>query len=186
MKHKKFWKKLTIFSLVMIGFLSSCKQENNLSELEQRKQELENKKLALQDKKAIAALEEELKTVDAEMKTLTENIVSDLQQAIDENRNALLEMILPGISKSPPAQLRSRSLVPLSDTDLEKFISDQLGNVIPDASDLVGKIELNCDFKEMTYEMVNDPKFVELVKEKFRLNIDSIHSEESAAGERNN
>ena len=66
---------------VLLCFFISCKQENNLSELEQRKQELENKKLALQDKKAIAALEEELKTVDAEMKTLTKTEVKTTSTA---------------------------------------------------------------------------------------------------------
>lgn len=63
---------ISIFVLATALFFS-CKQENKLSELEQRKQELESKKQELQDKKAIAALEEELKTVDAEIKSINKS-----------------------------------------------------------------------------------------------------------------
>lgn len=66
-------KNLIAIFVLATALLFSCKQENKLSELEQRKHELESKKQELQDKKAIAALEEELKTVDAEIKTLNKS-----------------------------------------------------------------------------------------------------------------
>lgn len=120
-----------------------------------------------------------------EMKKLVENISSELQNAIDENRQNLVELLLPGFKENPPASLRSRTLFDLTEDDLRTHIENGLDKVIPTAVDLIGEMELNCDYKNITYEMLTDARFVELVKEKFGLEIEALHTEESAAGERN-
>ncbi|KXK03905.1 MAG: hypothetical protein UZ17_ACD001001002 [Acidobacteria bacterium OLB17] len=119
-----------------------------------------------------------------DMKALTENVAAELQKAIDENRAKLVDLLLPGFKQNPPASLRSRTVSDITEENAREHIQEILSRVIPAASELVGTMQLNCDYKDITYEMLTDKDFVALVKEKFRLDIDALHTEESAAGER--
>lgn len=126
----------------------------------------------------------EVEALRSEMEELTKNVETDLQKAIDENRDKLVELLLPGFVKSPPKRHRSRSLFEITNETAPDLIRADLEKFIPRATALIGNMQLNCDYKEMTYEMVTDKDFVALVKERFNLDLETIHSEETAAGER--
>ncbi len=121
----------------------------------------------------------------SEMGELTKNVQTELQAAIDENRDKLVELLLPGFVKNPPTRHRSRSLLEITEETAPDLIRADLATVIPGAEKLIGNMQLDCDYKEMTYEMVTDKDFIELVKKRFNLDLETIHSEETAAGERN-
>jgi hypothetical protein len=50
-----------------------------------------------------------------------------------------------------------------------KYIESELDNVIPEADELIKEMTLDCDFKDVTYEMLNDKEFQEALREHYPL-----------------
>lgn len=129
-------------------------------------------------------VDEKVEQLRNEIKSLSESIETSLQEAIDDNRKKLVEMLLPGVKNNPPIYLRARAAHGITDETAREYVEKELDQEIPDAKSLITKMQLHCDYKDITYEMLTDKGFVDLVKKKFRLDIETLHSEETAAGER--
>jgi hypothetical protein len=119
-----------------------------------------------------------------EMAQLSAEVEAELQSAINESREKLIKMLLPGFIQHLPAHLRAQSLFEISEDKARKHLENALDHEIPAAANLVSRMELNCDYKDITYEMLTDKRFIKLVKDKYELDLDALHEEESAAGER--
>jgi len=56
---------------------------------------------------------------------------------------------------------------------------------MPTADKLVGEMQLSCDYKDVTFEMLNDAEFIKAVESKFKLNnFAKLYSEQETIGQR--
>jgi len=88
--------------------------------------------------------------------------------------------LLPGIKESPPKDLQRRAFFgEISDDSISEYVLAQLDKVTPPTESLIKEMRLDCDYKNITYEMLNDKDFVEKVKEKYP-KLEKIYDEDEA------
>ena len=90
--------------------------------------------------------------------------------------------------ESPPdavtAQLLSESV---SEADARRWLEKEVDDVFPSAADLVDKMELEVDYKDVTYETLSKADFLDAVKEAFpQINWERAHEEYLAAKSQSN
>lgn len=115
--------------------------------------------------------------------TFKKNITEKLQEAMDKNRKALHQALLPSVITNPPKDwIPSDGSKPDDDTVAE-WLDDELKQAFGTAESLIGKMEVNVHYKGVTYETLKDPKFIEVAKRAFptlkNLNIESVAAEGS-------
>lgn len=112
-------------------------------------------------------------------------VESELQAKLDESRQQVLEYYLPLAQKNPPDALLGQLLTPQpDDRDIRKWIDVELKGVFPAAKDLVQKMSLEERFKDVTFETLDRPDFLESVKSAFpRVDWEKAYEEFKAAGE---
>jgi len=72
------------------------------------------------------------------------------------------------------------------DDAIRDWLTRELDKVFPAAEGLVGKMRLEDRYKDVTFETLNQPAFLDAVKQAFpRVNWDKAYSEFKAAGEAN-
>jgi len=72
---------------------------------------------------------------------------------------------------------------PTNDT-IKNWLNRTLDSVFPKADTLIGDMVLECDFKDITFETLNEDGFLDSIKNAFPdFDWDKAHSEFLAAGE---
>src|SRR5207253_329445 len=79
-----------------------------------------------------AAFEEEIEKVRKDSNKLREEVTAELQKEIDNSRENLIKMLLPGVMSNPPKALTGQLFKELSEQTAKQFISDELGKEIPE------------------------------------------------------
>ncbi len=67
----------------------------------------------------------------------------------------------------------------ISEDLIGDYVLAQLDKVTPPTELLIKEMRLDCDYKNITYEMLNDKDFVEKVKEKY-LTLEKLYEEDNA------
>lgn len=126
----------------------------------------------------VAAIQEELKK-------LRSNIKEELGKEIQSSREKLIEMLLPGFMSQPPQRLISELFGDLDEKVARQFIGDELDGEIPDVDKLIGEMNLHCDYKDVTFEMLNDANFIKAIEDKYKHNdFAKLYSEQETIGQR--
>jgi hypothetical protein len=94
-------------------------------------------------------------------------IQSDLQKAMDKNRELLRQALLPSLLKNPPNQWRKSDGSVPDDNVLTQWLDDESRGAFGTAEKLIGKMEVRLLYKAVTYESLTDSKFIEVAKEAF-------------------
>src|SRR5262249_24738678 len=104
---------------------------------------------------------------------------------LDESRKHVVDYYLPLARQNPPDAVLGQLLRPEpTEDDLRTWIESQLVEVFPDAKKLVKKMSLEERFKDVTFETLNHPDFLESVKDAFpRVDWEKAYEEFKAAGE---
>jgi hypothetical protein len=69
-----------------------------------------------------------------------------------------------------------------NDNTIRTWVTEQLNGVFPCAEELIKKMELRYDFKDLTYETLNKKEFITNVKKAFKYeNWDKAYEESIAA-----
>lgn len=112
-------------------------------------------------------------------------VQTELQAKLDESRAQVLEYYLPLAQKNLPDALLGQLLRPKpDDKDIRLWIDDELKGVFPAAKELVQKMSLEERYKDVTFETLDRPDFLESVKSAFpRINWEKAYEEFKAAGE---
>jgi hypothetical protein len=104
-----------------------------------------------------------------------------LQAAMDKNRGALVNALLPGVMESPPKSWRKYGDFS-SRQSAAKLLDRELASAFGDASQLVREMKVRVIFKGVTYQSLIDPRFQEIVKKHLPF-LAATHEEHSAAPE---
>lgn len=180
----------TTFDLIERGGrLSSKALEDALREIRDTFTPSLGKKLdrvVLKSKKPL--LQERLASFKQKLEAHQVVVRAELQPKLDESRKQIVDYYLPRVVESPPdavtAQLLSESV---SEADARRWLEKEVDDVFPSAADLVDKMELEVDYKDVTYETLSKADFLDAVKEAFpQINWERAHEEYLAAKSQSN
>jgi hypothetical protein len=126
-----------------------------------------------------------IRMIRAQLVKHQEKVKKDLQSSLDESRQQVVKYYLPLAKANPPNAVIGGSMIqPPPDEAFEKWLSRRLESAFPSADELVQKMDLEVRFKDVTFESLNEPDFIESVKKAFPdQNWDKVYSEFRAAGE---
>ncbi len=131
-----------------------------------------NKELFL---KKIEELEEKLKTHG-------QAVQENLQQSIDDSKKAIVDIYVPILKANHLEDMMIELGPSPSDETIKAWVTEQLNGVFPYADELIKKMELRYDFKDLTYETLNTKEFIDNVKKAFKYeNWDKAYEESIAA-----
>lgn len=110
----------------------------------------------------------------------------NLQKYLDESCQQIADYYLPSVMDAPPDALRARLLSgELSKEAAVRWLKKELGRVFPTAESLVKDMELKEQFMGVTYETLNDDKFLAALQENIPdIDWDKPYNEFRAAAER--
>lgn len=122
--------------------------------------------ILVQKKDAFIKEVDELKK---ELEKFKKQIEKSLQIEFEKSRKDLIKILSPGIMRNPPDDLIGciNTKKPNSQ-QAKEYIGDVLKNVIPDINIFIGDMSLQCDFKDVTYEMLKDENFFEILKREYK------------------
>ena len=107
----------------------------------------------------------ELEAINIEKNEIKDNILKSLEQEIDKTKNSLITYYLPIIKKTPPNHLRKLNK-DVSEKVLLEYLEYLFDKSLPDIKKLVDEIELFHKYKGLTLELLQDEKFLSLLKNK--------------------
>lgn len=111
-----------------------------------------------------------LKKIEELDKKLTEHgkaVQQNLQQSIDDSKEAIVNIYVPILKDNHLEDMVIEIGESPNDDAIRKWLSEQLNGVFPCADELIKKMELRYDFKDLTYETLNKKEFVDNVKKAF-------------------
>lgn len=130
--------------------------------------------------------DKDVEAIREELEQLSQNVRTELENEINSSREKLITMLLPGVLQNPPKRLTSELVKEIDDETAKEFIGEELDKEIPPVDDLIGDMQLNCDYKDVTFEMLNDKAFIEAIAAKYkRINFEKLYSEQQTIGTRN-
>jgi hypothetical protein len=112
-------------------------------------------------------------------------VATELQAKLDESKKQVMNYYVPLAKANPPDALLGRLLNPSTDeAAIRSWIEEVIGKVFPSAEDLIHKMVLEERYKDVTFETLNHPDFLESVQQAFpRINWGKAYNEFKAAGE---
>ena len=175
----------TTFDLIEKGSsLSSKKLEDELNEIRKNFTPSLGKdhgRVVL--KSAKPKLLERLTALRAKLEAHQTKVESELQAKLDESTKQVVDYYLP-LAKADPPDALVGALLKVTDSDIRAWIEEELSTVFPSAKDLIAKMTLEERYKDVTFETLNRPDFLESVKAAFqKINWDKTYAEFKAAGE---
>lgn len=116
-----------------------------------------------------AALELAIDTLRKEIAEFQAVVVERLEREIDSSRKKLVDGLWQAVKKSKPTELEAQVSGPITSELAKRYVDMELAQVFPDARSLVGEMRLEFLPKGVTYEVLNDPEFLEKVRQAFPL-----------------
>lgn len=127
----------------------------------------------------------EVARVREKIKLHREKIQTELGNELDKTKRQLVENFLPHVMTSPPDILRYQLTGPNpTEEQARDWLIEEIGRCIPEADKLITKMDLECVFKDVTYETLKDAKLMNSLKDAFPyVDWDKPFSEFTAAQE---
>jgi hypothetical protein len=138
-------------------------------------------------KSAKPHLGKRLETFRTNLEAHQKKVADELQGRLDQSRKQIIEYYLPRVVENPPDAMLGQLLreKPTAD-DGRSWLDAELDGVFPKADSLIQRMQLDVRYKDVTFETLNRPEFLESVKGAFpRVDWDKAYEEFRAAGEVN-
>ncbi len=131
-------------------------------------------------------LEGRLANFRKDLKVHQQKVEKELQVQLDELRKQIVDYFVPRVVSSPPDAMRGRYLK-YGEAEAKVWLDDELDPVFPKAEALVQKMQLDVHYKDVTFETLNRPDFLDAIREAFpRIDWKKAYEEFQAAGETEN
>lgn len=124
----------------------------------------------------------EVDKIKLEISKFSEKVKASLEKELAHTKKEISKILIPVIMKNPPDDLKGIIITNKpSKRDATEYIDEEISKFIPSAEELITKMELQCDFKDITYEMLNDTQFIESIKSQFKIKaLDKLYESYSA------
>lgn len=127
--------------------------------------------------------DERVETLKAELTTFQAKVKKELQAKLDESRDLVAGYFLPLALKNPPDLLLSR-VSGLNEATAKRWLERELDHAFPKADDLIKEMKLEVQFKDVTWETLNDKDFAQAIRKAFEdVDWDKPFHDFRAAGE---
>jgi len=128
-----------------------------------------------------------LEALQGNLSAYQDEVERDLQKYLDDSQDLVVEHYLPIAMQSPPDALLGQSLGgEVSENGARIWLYNELKKVFPQADFLIKKMQLDVQYKDVTFETLNRDNFIELVKDAFpSIDWDKTYDEFRAMGESN-
>lgn len=112
-------------------------------------------------------------------------VETELQKNLDKSRDEIVEYYLSRVVQNPPDSLLGQLLSSTpGEEDARKWLDHVMKGVFPTSRTLVHAMKLAVYFKDVTFETLNEPEFLESIKKAFpNIDWDKAYEEFKAAGE---
>lgn len=130
-----------------------------------------------------ATFDERVAAVVTKLEKHKASVKQKLAAHIDKSRKEVVEYYLPIVAKNPPDELVGQLLSPKpSKDDIRAWLNYQLDRVFPKAEDLITDMRLDVQFRDVTYETLNEDGFVAALRNAYpQVNWDKPYNEFKAA-----
>lgn len=123
--------------------------------------------------------EERMAELREELKKYQEQVEAEIQGQLEKSKEAIVAYYLPLAVKNPPD-----AAFGIFGSDVKSWLEHVLDNAFPRADGLVSRMDLDVDYKDVTYETLKDPRFLEAIRTAFPgQNWDKAFNEFKAVGE---
>lgn len=129
--------------------------------------------------------EKRLEIFKANLAAHQKNVADELQGQLDDSRKQVIDYYLQRVVENPPDAMLGQLLHerPTED-DARLWLDTELDRIFPKAESLIQKMQVDVRYKDVTFETLNRPDFLQTVKDAFpRVNWDKAYDEFRAAGE---
>ena len=117
----------------------------------------------------------------AELGDFQERVRNELQTKLNDSRDLVVNHYLPLVTANPPDALVAR-VNPLTDDAIKRWLERELDKAFPTAEKMVEEMRLEAQFKDVTWETLNDPDFGKALRKAFPdMNWDKPFDEYKAA-----
>jgi hypothetical protein len=127
-----------------------------------------------------ADFEKAIESLKRYVERFQERAKKQLQKAIDENRQTLLNALTPAVANNPPP----RSIKHIGKTPNRELVREwlalELEKVFGTADSHLSHMEVSVIFKGVTYESLSDPEFIAVAKTKLPM-LKQLHEEYETA-----
>ena len=115
-----------------------------------------------------------------------ENLRAKLKEHLNKSLTQIVEYFLPDVMASPPEALLAGIMTPKpTEEQARDWLDREISHCFPRPEDLLGNMVLECQFKDVTYETLNEPGFAETLQRAFpSINWDKPFNEFHAAKSR--
>lgn len=112
--------------------------------------------------------QKEVEIVRKELDKFRAQAEKKLKSEFEKCQKELIKILLPGVIKNPPDDLVGGILTskPTS-AQAKEYLESVLKTVIPNAETFIKDMQLQCDFKDVTYEMLRDNDFLDSLKKAY-------------------
>jgi hypothetical protein len=98
----------------------------------------------------------------------TKSVRSKLENDLQKTKKDLVDVLLPAIIENPPDELRAGITTKKPTKSVAKlYLDNELSRVIPKVDGFLDEMKLYYDFKDVTYEMLNDQEFQNKIREQY-------------------
>lgn len=134
-------------------------------------------------KGALPRLEERLTELRKRIQHHQESIKANLESVLVNSKKQILDYYLPLIISNPPDDLVGIFGSPIEE-DIKAWLDSQLSKSFPAAEELISNINLEVNYKDVTYDTLNRDDFLESIKSAYpEVNWDKTYQEFRAVGE---
>jgi hypothetical protein len=136
-------------------------------------------------KAAKPVLNERLSAFREKLKKHQKGVAAELQKHLDESRRQIVNYYVARVMDTPPDALLGQTHTGKpTEEGARRWLDHELSRVFPKAETLIQEMRLEERFKDVTFETLNRPEFLESVKTTFpSVDWDKAYAEFKAAGE---
>ena len=158
----------TTFDLIEKGGALSSKEINDkVNEMRQNFSPSLGERLGrVMLKKNRMLFDARIATLRTELVAFQQRVKSELQGKIDESRKLVAGYFLPIALANPPDMLLAR-VSELNETTVNRWLERELDRAFPSAADLIQEMRLDVQFKDVTWETLNDPDYGDALRKAF-------------------
>jgi hypothetical protein len=134
-------------------------------------------------KNARPLFDQRLEELKSELVVFQAKVKKDLQAKLDESRDLVVEYFLPIALANPPDALVAR-VNPINEATVRRWLERELEKAFPTAEKLIEEMRLEAQFKDVTWETLNDNDFGTALRKAFEdVDWDKPFHDYKAAGE---
>ena len=131
----------------------------------------------------LSTLKERLANLQKKIETHQKDIKKSLEETLKNSQKMIVNYYLPLVLENPPDELFGIFGVP-TEQDINKWLKSAIESTFPTADSLIKKIQLEVNYKDVTFDTLNGEDFLKSIKEAYpEVDWDKAYKEFRAAGE---